>query len=207
MKNINKLIPLAFLLMCFYLPAKAQTRQINLALNYNYSIPTSHFKNDLVSNGSLRGFTGSLMYPLSNNWSVGLGFGFQDYYQKYPRTIYHLSKSQDISAVLSNSIQTTPILLKAKYFPTLQSFLKPYVSLAAGGNLIDNKQYFGEFGSSQSNFGFRAEGGIGLLIPFKKTGNSGINIGADYEYAPYNKSGYTDLNTINIQAGVQFHLR
>lgn len=207
MKNIKKIITSVIVLMCFYLPATAQNRPLNLSVNYNYSIPTSHFKKDLVSNNSPRGFKASLMYPFSENWSVGLAFGFQDYYQKYPRALYHLSNTQDISAVLSNSIQTTPILIKAKYFPTPQSTLKPYVSLAAGGNIVSNKQYYGEFGSGQSNLGFRAEGGVGLLIPFKKTGTSGINIAANYDYAPYNRNGFTDLNSFNLQAGVQFHLR
>ena len=207
MKNLKKIITSAIILMCSYLPATAQTKPLDLSINYNYSIPTSHFKNDLVSNHSPRGFKANLMYPFSNNWSFGLELGFQDYYQKYPRAIYHLGKSQDISAVLSNSIQTVPVLLKAKYFPTLQSFLKPYVSVAAGGNIIDNKQYYGEFGSSQSSFGFRAEGGVGVMIPFKKMGTSGINIAANYDYSPYNKNGYTDLNSVNVQAGIQFHLK
>lgn len=207
MKNIKKIIASLLVLMWFYLPATAQNNPLNLTFNYNYSMPSGHFKNDLVSNHSPRGFSAGLLYPFSNNLSVGLAFGFQDYYQKYPRALYHLSNTQDISAVLSNSIQTIPILIKAKYFPTLSSALKPYISLAAGGNIIDNKQYYGEFGSSQSNFGFRAEGGLGLLVPFNKTGTSGINIAANYAYAPYHKMGFTDLNSINLQAGIQFHLR
>jgi len=207
MKHLKIIIPSLLIMLCFTLPAAAQNQPLKLELNYNYSMPTGHFKNDIVSNNSPRGFMGSLMYPFSAQWSAGLAYGFQDYYQKYPRALYHLSNSQDISAVLSNSIQETPILLKAKYCPAVKSFLKPYLSLAAGGNIIDYKQYYGEFGSSQSNFGFRAEGGLGVLIPFKKTGTSGLNIGATYDYAPYHKNGFTDLNSINLQAGIELQLR
>ncbi|MDE3185171.1 MAG: porin family protein [Bacteroidota bacterium] len=196
------------LLSCFYLPATAQKEPLKLELNYNYSIPTGNFKKDMVSNGSPRGFMGSLMYPFSDKWSAGLSYGFQDYYQKYPRALYHLTNTQSISAVLSNSVQTTPILIKAKYFPGTTSFLNPYVSVAAGANIIDYKQYYGEFGNiSQSNFGFRAEGGLGVVIPFKKTGTSGLNIGATYDYAPYHKNNFKDLNSINVQAGVEIQLR
>lgn len=207
MKNIKIIISLLLVILSFALPAAAQNRPLKLELNYNYSIPTGNFKNDLVSNTSPRGFMGSLMYPFSAKLSAGLAYGFQDYYQKYPRQLYHLSSTQDISAVLSNSVQVTPVLIKAKYFPAAGSFLKPYVSLGAGGNIIDYKQYYGEFGSSQSNFGFRAEGGLGVLIPFKKTGTSGLNIGATYDYAPYHKNGFTDLNSINLQAGIELQLR
>jgi hypothetical protein len=207
MKNIKTFISSLAVLLCFASPASAQNQPLKLELNYNYSIPTGNFKNDMVSTSSPRGFMGSLMYPFSTKFSAGLAYGFQDYYQKYPRTLYHLSNTQDISAVLSNSVQVTPILIKAKYYPAAESFLKPYVSLAAGGNIIDYKQYYGEFGSSQSNFGFRAEGGLGVLIPFTKSGTSGLNIGATYDYAPYHKNGFTDLNSLNLQAGINLQLR
>jgi hypothetical protein len=207
MKNIKTLIAGVCIMMCFALPANAQNTQLKLDLNYNYSFPLSGFKNDLISNGSPRGFMGGLFYSFSDQLSAGLGFGFQDYYQKYPRTLYNLSKTQQISAVLTNSVQTTPLLLKAKYFPQSNSFLKPYVSLGAGANIIDFKQYYGEFGSSKTNVGFRAEAGAGVKIPFTKTSTSGINIGATYDYAPYKKNGFHDLNSVNVQAGVVLQLK
>jgi len=207
MKNIKIFIAGLSLMICFALPANAQNTQLKLDLNYNYSFPLSGFKNDLISNGSPRGFMGDLMYSFNNKLSGGLSFGFQDYYQKYPRTLYNLSKTQQISAVLTNSVQATPLLLKAKYFPQSNSFLKPYVSVGAGANIIDFKQYYGEFGSSKTNVGFRAEAGVGVKIPFTKTSTSGINIGATYDYAPYKKNGYHDLNSVNVQAGVVLQLK
>jgi len=206
MKKI-KILAVMCMFMGFAFSANAQQGSLKLGLNYNYSFPVSGFKNDLISNNSPRGFMGELMYSFNNKLSGGLLFGFQDYYQKYPRTIYHLSNTQDISAVLSNSVQTTPVLLKAKYFLTPSSYIKPYVSLAAGANLIDFKQYFGEFGSSSTSVGFHAQGGAGVLIPFKKTSTSGINIGGSYDYAPYKKNGYKDLSSVNLQAGVVIELR
>jgi hypothetical protein len=206
MKKLKELIIVCIIICCTF-SAKAQQETLKLGLNYNYSFPISGFKNDIISNNSPRGFMADLMYSFNNKLSGGLLLGFQDYYQKYPRAIYHLSNTQDISAVLSNSIQTTPVLLKAKYFFTPSSYIKPYVSLAAGANLIDFKQYFGEFGNSVTNVGFRAQGGLGVLIPFKKTSTSGINIGASYDYAPYKKNGYKDLNSVNLQTGVVIELR
>lgn len=202
-----KIIIVCLIILSLGFRVNAQNRPLKLDLNYNYSFPLSGFKKDLVSNSSPRGFMGGLFYSFNDHLSGGLAFGFQDYYQKYPRAIYDLSKTQQISAVLTNSIQVTPVLLKAKYFPNINSFIKPYLSLGAGANIIDNKQYFGEFGNSQTNVGFRAQAGIGLMIPFKKSSASGINIGASYDYAPYKRFGYKDLNTANIQAGVVIELK
>ncbi len=187
--------------------ATAQEKNIKLDLNYNYSLPVSGFNSDLVNDNSPRGFMGALMYSFNDKLSGGLGFGFQDYYQKYPRQLYTIGKSQDVSAVLSNSIQTTPVLLKAKYFPLATSFLKPYVSLGAGANIVDFKQYLGQFASGETSVNFRAQGGLGILIPFSKLSSSGINLGATYDYAPYNKFGYKDLSTVNFQAGVTINMK
>ena len=206
-ENFKKIVVASALFMCFALPASAQKGTVNMDLNYNYSFPLNNFNKDLISNSSSRGFMAGVLYNFSDKLSGGLAFGFQDYYQKYPRQIYQLSKTQDVSAVLSNSIQQTPVLLKARYFPTTTSFLKPYISVGAGANIIDFKQYFGEFGSSQSNIGFRGEAGIGVMIPFKKTSSSSFNIGATYDYSPYNKNGYKDLSSANIQAGIVFPLK
>ena len=185
----------------------AQKNPLTLELNYNYSMPLSGFKSDLLSNSSPRGFRGSIMYPFNSKIAAGVQFGFQDYYQKYARGTYHSGPSQDISAVISNSIQTTPIIVKAKYYPLTESYVKPYISAGAGGNLVNFKQYFGEFGSTQTNFGFLAEAGVGVMVPFKKMSTSGFFIGGTYDYAPYNKNGYKDLNSINFQAGVNFEIR
>lgn len=185
----------------------AQKNPLTIELNYNYSMPTSGFKSDLISNNSSRGFRAGIMYPFSNQLSGGLLIGFQDYYQKYPRAIYHSGPSQDISAVISNSIQTSPIVLKANYYPFPDSYIRPYISAGAGGNLISFKQYFGEFGNTHTNLGFLAEAGVGIMVPFKKRSTSGFYVGGTYDYAPYKKNGYKDLNSVNLQAGISFEIR
>src|SRR6185312_6945876 len=205
MKKIKIVLGIGIMLAA--IPAFAQQGSMKLDVNYNYSFPLSHFKNDLISNGSPRGFMANLMYSFTDQLSGGLSFGFQDYYQKYSRTIYHLSNTQDISAVLTNSIQTTPVLLKARYFLNRTSYVKPYVSIGAGANIVDFKQYFGEFSNSMTNIGFRGQAGVGVVLRFSKTSTSGINIGATYDYAPYHKNGYKDLNSANIHAGIVIELR
>ena len=202
-----KIIFAAFAVICMSQSVSAQKNAFSLDFNYNYSMPLGSFKSDIISNNSPRGFMGGLMYSFSDKLSAGLGFGFQDYYQKYPRALYQLGKSQEVSAVLTNSLQTIPILLQAKYYPLSATYLKPYISLGAGANLIDFNQYLGQFGSSTTHVGFRAQGGLGLMIPFKKYSSSGINVGAIYDYSPYNKNGYHDLSNVNFQAGVTINLK
>ena len=199
-----------FVILCvFAIHANAQKGEWKLNLNYSYSLPLGSFKNDIISNNSPRGFTGDFMYGINDKFSVGLFSGYQDYYQKYPRAVYQTDDHEVTSAVLSNSVQTVPILLKGMFSPLsgTKAPVKPYISAAAGVGLVNFSQYLGEFGGSSSDAGFAAQGGAGVLIPFGRFTNAGLNLGADYNYIGYNKYGYSNLNNLSLHAGVYFPLR
>lgn len=208
-KNISLALSIiVFSAMAFTANAQ-QKGKVQLNLNYNYSLPMGSFKNDIISDGSARGFSGDLMFGINKKFAAGLSSGFQDFYQKYPRDVYTTGDHEVTSAVLSNSIQTVPLLAKGSYMPLggTKSFIQPYVSLGAGISLVDFRQYLGEFGGSTSSGNFTAQGGAGIMIPFDKKGTSGFNIGAIYNYVAYKKFGYGNLNSLAFQAGVHFPLK
>jgi hypothetical protein len=209
MKQVRIIIVAAVLLILGSTAADAQSRQLRLDLNYNYSLPLGSFKSDLISNGSARGFNGSLQYGINNKWAAGLGVGFQDYYQKYPRAVYQLDKTQSVSAVLTNSIQVMPVVAKGTFTPMgAKGAVQPYISVGAGVGIVDFKQYLGEFtSSSKTSASFVAQGGAGVLIPFGRLSASGVKLGADYDYVPYKTFGYNNLSSVNFHAGVFFPLR
>lgn len=189
--------------------SKAQKSRIGFNLNYNYSFPTGEFKSDVVHDNSPRGFTGNLMYKINPELSVGLGFGYQDYYQRIGRQLYNLGQGQHISAVVTNSIQTVPVLARIEYTPFAQSLtaIKPYASLATGLNFISYSQYLGEFANSFDNTGFRLQGGLGVKVPFQKSDIWGVDVGGSYDYAPYTKAGFDNLDNINVHAGLYINLK
>lgn len=188
--------------------AFAQRGDLKIDLKYNYSLPVSGFNKDLISNSSPRGFEGAIMYQFNNHFTGGLDFGYQDYYQKYPRKTYSTSKTENISAVMTNSIQTTPIMIKAQWAPLENTtFIKPYLSLGAGANLVNFDQYLGQFASSGTSVNFIGQAGLGVNIPFDKAGNYAFTLGSNYNYAPYKKYGYKDLSSINFQAGFSIKMK
>src|SRR6266540_1078215 len=89
---------------------QAQERELQFDINYNISIPGGSFKTDAVDKTSFRGWTANLLYNVTDKISIGLGTGFQDFYQKFPRAVYKLQEGGEVSAVITNSIQTIPIL-------------------------------------------------------------------------------------------------
>lgn len=209
MKKVISIIFSAVILSAFTLHAHAQKGEWKLNLNYSYSLPLGSFKNDIISKSSPRGFSGDFMYGINHKFSLGLHSGYQDYYQKYPRAVYQTDNHEVTSAVLSNSIQTMPILLKADFSPlgATHAPVKPYIAVGAGYSIINFTQYLGEFGGTSTNGGFTAQASAGIKIPFGKFSNSGVNLGADYNYISYNKYGYNNLSNVSLHAGVYFPLR
>jgi opacity protein-like surface antigen len=204
MKN-NKLffLPVVFLLSAF--AVKAQKGETKFNISYSAALPTGSFKN-VVSENSFRGFSAGVLHGVSENVSLGLVTGFQDFYQKYPRQLYKLSDGSDLSAVLTYSIQTIPVLAEVKYNFTPNGKIQPYAAIGAGGNLITYNQLFGEFGDKQAKIGFAARPEAGLQIPFGK-GGAGFSVGASYNIMPFKQDNLKNLNTIGLQAGFNIPMR
>lgn len=190
--------------------ASAQDR-FKLELNYNVSTPLGSFKNDYISKTSFRGATGEISYAINPKFSLGLQSGYQNYYQKYDRQVYKLEGSQTVSAVLTNSMDIIPVLLRGTFYPlgsSASSMVQPYVSAGAGVNLINYGQYLGEFGGTSASTAFAAQAGAGIQIPFGKRYNqTAFKLGATYNYSRYNKNDISNLNSAGINAGVVFRLK
>ena len=202
MKNSKIIFSIVFLFSFVLAHAQEQT---SLDIGYNIAIPMNGFKN-AVSSTSFRGFQATLMHKLSDKISVGLGTGFQDFYQKNPRQMYQFSDGSDVSAVTTYTIQTIPLLAEVKYNFMPGAPVQPYAALGAGGNFISYNRLFGQFGNPITKFGFAARPEAGVYIPFKNS-STGITVGAAYNIIPFQQDGLTNLNNAGIHAGVAIPLR
>lgn len=203
------MIVMTGVVVCTMMPfaSQAQERELQMDINYAIGIPSSSFKTDAVDKTSFRGWTANLMYNVSNSVSIGLGVGYQDFYQKYPRGVYKLNGGGEVSAVISNSIQTIPLLLQAQYRFLPHSMIQPYIGVGGGINFVTFDQYLGEFENSTSDVKFAVRPEVGLYIPFRKDGPAGIHIFGDYNYLPYNTNGVDNLSNWGAGIGVKFPLR
>ncbi|MDF2187627.1 outer membrane beta-barrel protein [Paraflavitalea sp. CAU 1676] len=186
--------------------ARAQEGRLHLNINYTISTPVGDFK-DFINKTTYRSWAASLLYGINDKVSVGLGTGFQDFYQKYPRDTYKLEGGGDISAVVSNSVQAIPVLAQVQYNFSPQAIVQPYVGVGVGGNLILYRQFLGEFGSSKTKFGFAARPEAGVFIPFRKGGPAGITLRADYNCMPVNYNDLQGMDNWGAGIGVKFPLQ
>ena len=203
MKNTRILFFFACILV--FGAAQAQQGETKFGISYNVALPTGAFKN-VISNTSFSGFNASILHGVSDNLSVGFVTGFQDFYQKNARQTYHLTDGSDISAVVTNTVQTIPLLADVKYNFNPASTIQPYAAIGVGGNMVVYNTLYGEFGNQQSKFGFAARPELGLMIPFKNRA-SGFEIGASYNIMPFKADGYKNLNSVSIHAGLTVPLR
>jgi len=203
MKNIKIIFSISFVVL--FSVAQAQKGETKLSISYNAALPMNDFKN-VVSSTSFRGFNASVLHGVSDNLSIGLAVGFQDFYQKNGRQLYHFSDGTDVSAVVTNTIQTIPLLADVKYNFSPGRTVQPYVAAGAGANLISYNQMFGEFGNEQTKFKFAARPEAGLFIPFSNK-ISGFEIGVSYNIMPFKEGNIKNLNNLGIHAGLSLPLR
>ncbi|HEX2607118.1 MAG TPA: outer membrane beta-barrel protein [Flavisolibacter sp.] len=193
------------LALSLYTASWAQKQPTKLEINYTAGFPTGNLRN-LTDNASWRGAEGALLFGVTDKLSIGLQAGYQDFYKKYPRQVVQEGGS-DISAVITNSIQVSPIQLKAKYAFNNQGTITPYASLAAGANLISYRKFYGEFSDTKTGVGFAAQPELGVQIPLGATKKYEFHLAAGYNYMPFKYNDADGLSHAVIKAGFTFGLQ
>ena len=182
---------------------EAQQGVVKITLGPSGATPMGQLKN-LVNKTTFRGADISIMYGINDRLSAGLNGSFHDFYQKFPRAVYKLTDGSDISAVLTNSVQTIPFLATAEYNLGPKGYLQPFVSAGAGGALVMNSQYIGEYPNEDNEIAFALRPGAGLFIPFRKAGEAGINLGVNYTFITYKRDDISNLGYLGFTIGVEF---
>jgi hypothetical protein len=186
---------------------QAQHRVL-MNINYSVGVPTGNFR-EYIGSTSFRGWNASITYRLNEQIGIGATTGFQDFYEKIDRAVYKDADGSDISAVVTNSIQTIPLLATVQY--TLLTgqgqTLQPYIGLGVGANLIMHSQFLGQFADDDNKLKLAARPELGLFIPLKKDSEAGVNIAGAFNFMPYNHNNLKNLNTWGISLGAKFPLR
>lgn len=206
----NLVIFMSVIAVCMSAMNASAQQKLKMELGYNISSPVGGFKNDFIGKTSFKGGLGEISYTFSPRFSLGLQSGFQSFYQKYDRQVYKLEGNQTVSAVVSNTMDIVPILLRGTFYPMGGGTAKiqPYVSAGAGISMINYGQYLGEFGGTQASSPFAAQAGAGIRIPFGNSYNqTAFKLGATYNYANYKRNELNGVNTVGFNAGVVFALK
>lgn len=186
--------------------ASAQSRP-PLSVNFNYSVASPFGSlGDYAGNASFRGWKAGLQYSLNDRLSLGLGFGFNDFYEKTDRAVYP-DKGSDISAVQQRTLQVLPIQAVAQYqFAKADAKVIPYGSLGVGTANMNYEKYWGEFVEKDNSWTFLVSPEIGINVPFGKYSPVMFNANVQYNYAPYSFNEITSFNTLQGNIGIKIHI-
>ncbi|NOR87202.1 MAG: outer membrane beta-barrel protein [Bacteroidales bacterium] len=158
---------------------------------------------DFISDVSTRGFNMEYRYFFNSPISVGGGFSWQGYSQKFDRSTYS-TDGVAITATRFNYLYTFPIYVNFHYYPVKSNFLYPFVGINAGAYYVDKQDQIGRYYVQDENwqFGFQPE--VGVLIKPNPAGGFGFTVKAKYNYILYNEGGYNNLTQLNIYLGAAF---
>lgn len=205
MKHIQFiLLGIYFLAMGLY--ANGQQGEVRMTASLAGASPTGNLK-DIVDKTSLRGVDINILYGFTDKFSGGLNIGFQDFYEKFPRALYKMEDGSDISAVITNSVQTIPFLATGRFSIQPAGRVQPYASAGLGGAVVINRQFVGEYPNSDTKIRLAARPGLGVYIPFRKQGETGVNLGVNYTYIPYKLDNVSNVSFIGFTLGIGFPMR
>ena len=197
-----------FCFCLFVMAGSAQDSRSTLGINYQYALPMGAFKNDFIKNGSPRGIGVDLLYTVNPKWRVGGAVSYQDFYQKRPRDLYTMEDGSTLSAVMSNSLQTTTLMAKGMFLPSPEKRLKPYISAGVGVNMAQVNQMLGQFDNiNDVNFGLAAQGGAGVMYGLGAQQRTSLTAGVQYNYLPFNKHDIGGLSNLTFGVGARFTLK
>jgi outer membrane protein W len=210
-RNIIKLINVRIWILAIAacLAVQAASAQVRppLSFNFNYSIaqPLGSVK-DYSDKTSFRGWQAGLQYMLNDQLGVGLKSGFQDFYYRAPREVYP-TKSGDISAVQTRTLQVIPVLATVQYqFTKPDAIVIPYASLGVGVANMNYEKYWGMFVDKDNSWQFMASPEIGINIPFGKASPLLFNASVQYNYSPYKLAEITNFSTVQGNIGLRWHI-
>ena len=178
----------------------SQREQWYGALTYSVSIPSGDTKT-FVDEISWRGIGLDYRYLIDRQYSIGLFFGWNVFYQRTDKTT-EVEKGA-ITGTSDRYINSFPIMANIFYYFGKRKSIRPYVGLNAGGYYMLQRFEIGvaAWQEDQWQWGIAPEAGV--VIPVER--DFGIMLNGKYNYAFTGESVFgTDINNSYWQINAGF---
>jgi hypothetical protein len=204
MKNIRIKILQAIFLFSFCLilidTGYSQREQWYGALTYSVSIPAGDTKT-FVDEISWRGIGLDYRYLIDRQYSVGLYFGWNVFYQRTNKTTQ--TENGAVTGTSDRYINAFPIMANIHYYFGERKSIRPYVGLNAGGYYMLQRFEIGvsAWQKDQWQWGIAPEAGV--VIPVER--GFGVMLNGKYNYAFTGESVFgTDIKNSYWQINAGF---
>lgn len=174
-----------------------------LTFDWIIGVPVGDMSDRFISNTTTRGFAMEYRYLLNGPFSVGGGFSWQGFYQKYERKTYDFDGGA-ITSTRFNYLYTFPLYVNFHYYPLKNNTIYPFIGINTGMFNIEKQDQVGIYSVVDKSwqFGFQPE--VGALIQMNPGSGFGIVVKAKYTYILYNKGAYNNLTHLDFHIGASF---
>jgi hypothetical protein len=168
------------------------------ALTYSVSIPSGDTKT-FVDEISWRGVGLDYRYLIDRQYSVGLFFGWNVFYQRTNKTTE--IENGAVTGTSDRYLNFFPIMANIHYYFGERKSVRPYVGLNAGGYYVNQRFAIGVFLWEDDSWQWAIAPEAGVAIPVER--DFGILLNGKYNYAFTGQSVFgTDVNNSFWQVNV-----
>lgn len=174
-----------------------------LTFDWIVGIPMGAMSNDFISETSTRGFNMEYRYFLNSPLSIGGGFSWQGYSEKYERSTYE-TEGVAITSTRFNYLYVFPLYVNFHYYPIKNNHIFPFIGINIGATSIDKQDQIGMYYIQDESWHFNVQPEVGALFKINPRGTFGLIFKAKYNYITYNEGKLNDLSQLNLYFGASF---
>ena len=174
-----------------------------LTFDWVIGIPMGDMTNNFISKTSTRGFNMEYRYFLNSPLSIGGGFSWQGFYEKYERSTYS-NENGAITSARFNYLYTFPLYMNFHYYPMKNNSIYPFIGINVRGTSIDKQDQVGRYYIQDKSWHFALQPEVGALFKIDPAGGFGLIVKAKYNYIFYNEGDFNSLSQLNFYFGASF---
>lgn len=209
MKNINKIIISALLLVSLLFVAPAAKAQITnngyLDIDWQFNIPIN---TDFADKAAGWGMSLDGGYYLTDNVGIGAFMTYSTNNQYIERQTLMLTETSALTTDQQHSIFQLPFGVSVRYRFVPDAIVKPYLAVKLGPEFSKVSSYYNSFTSRDKSWGFYVCPEVGTTFYFTSSQTVGLHVALYYSYAT-NKSevltySVKGLNNAGFRLGLSF---
>ncbi|MBQ3555243.1 MAG: porin family protein [Bacteroidales bacterium] len=209
MKNINKIIISALLLVSLLFVSPAAKAQITnngyLDIDWQFNIPIN---TDFADKAAGWGMSLDGGYYLTDNVGIGAFMTYSTNNQYIERQTLMLTETSALTTDQQHSIFQLPFGVSVRYRFVPDAIVKPYLAVKLGPEFSKVSSYYNSFTSRDKSWGFYVCPEVGTTFYFTSSQTVGLHVALYYSYAT-NKSevltySVKGLNNAGFRLGLSF---
>jgi hypothetical protein len=178
-----------------------------LTFSYQMGFPSGDLKTFLPQNDYL-GWDFEMKTMVTHNLAVGAHIGYQGFYKKYPRATYEFPQGA-ITTTIFKYYYTVPMQATATWFFIPEKMVQPYLGVNVGVNYNERRGEIGIYVLEDNSWNFSFAPEAGVIVPFGKFSEWGLNLRAKYNYSVYNRDDgigmdFNQLAYWNVMIGLTY---